>query len=155
MVSLALTLRISGKSPRYTLNTKLGDSQSLYEHFGEEKKCLSLPGFEPRTTQPADYSLHWLSYPSSHNTNFIVLNLGWLKGYRLVEWRRVFWCNFTYVFSQGSVSVFGNSSELTMEAVRSSETSVSFCGTAQHQTALDSDSNYNYAGFCRPLRIYP
>jgi hypothetical protein len=34
------------------------------------------------------------------------------------------------------VSVFGNSSDLKMGAVRSSETPVGFCETAQHQTTL-------------------
>jgi hypothetical protein len=49
------------------------------------------------------------------------------KGYRLVGWRRVFWCKFTSVSPQGSVSVFGNSSDLKMEAARSSEKFENFC----------------------------
>ena len=51
------------------------------------------------------------------------------------------------------MSVFGNSSDLKMEAVRSSETFENFCYTAQHHTALDSDADYNYARFCRPLCV--
>ena len=40
VVSLAPTLNPHGKSPRYTLNTKLGYSQSRYEHFGGSEKVF-------------------------------------------------------------------------------------------------------------------
>jgi hypothetical protein len=76
-----------------------------------------------------------------------------LKGYRLVRWRRVFWCKFASVSPQGSVSVFGNSLDLKMEAVRSTETIENFCYSAQNHTALDSDTDYDYARFCRPLCV--
>jgi hypothetical protein len=38
----------------------------LCEKFGEEKSLLPLHGPEAQTIQPTAWSLHQLSYPSSH-----------------------------------------------------------------------------------------
>jgi hypothetical protein len=42
----------AGKEPWYSLNGKLGSSQSRSERFRGEKNLVPLPGFGPRIVQP-------------------------------------------------------------------------------------------------------
>jgi hypothetical protein len=35
----------------YSLYRRVGGTQSLFGHFGEEKNSVLLPGFEPRTVR--------------------------------------------------------------------------------------------------------
>ena len=46
-----------GKEPRYLLNRGLGGPQGWSGRFREEKNVLPLPGFRPRTVQPAAYAI--------------------------------------------------------------------------------------------------
>jgi hypothetical protein len=45
-------LYLQGKSPWYTLDSKLGGPQNRSERDGEEKNSQAMPGLETPTSQP-------------------------------------------------------------------------------------------------------
>jgi len=48
------------KEPQYPLNSMLGDSQSHFGHFEEQKNLLLLLGFKTCISQPVAQSLYQL-----------------------------------------------------------------------------------------------